>query len=457
MARRLIHRRAALRRHATLLLLVVGVAMLHGLAMEVMAGRLGETAPAMPPRIDVAYVRVLEPTAPPAVAARAAAAPPARARAGIALQPMAAASGPVARAEKPATGQAKVQTRTKAKRTETKARKRAGADTQRRASERPSSDRDIGAEQAEANQANGADRPGSRDSAHSADRTDSAETANAANDVSGSNGATGANPVEPAAAANVARDAEPRNEAGAVNGAPPASSAPSEIASAPTFVWPASTRVSYILTGNYRGPVQGDAQVEWVHDGARYQVHLDVTVGASFAPLITRRTTSDGELTPEGLAPRRYDQETKLLFHDRHRASLRFEQDAVVLADGRRQPRMPGIQDSASQFIQLSYLFTTQPGLLQVGRSVELPLALPRKLDRWTYDVADEELLWTSFGPLSTFHVKPRREPQPGGDLVAEAWFAPELRYLPVRIRIVQDADTYIDLLIARKPELAAP
>jgi hypothetical protein len=30
------------------------------------------------------------------------------------------------------------------------------------------------------------------------------------------------------------------------------------------------------------------------------------------------------------------------------------------------------------------------------------------------------------------------------------------MRYLPLRIRIHQDADTWVDLMIRRKPELAA-
>ena len=46
---------------------------------------------------------------------------------------------------------------------------------------------------------------------------------------------------------------------------------------------------------------------------------------------------------------------------------------------------------------------------------------------------------------------------QKSGDLVAEIWFAPALRYLPVRIRIEQDPQTFIDLVIARRPELAGP
>ena len=43
------------------------------------------------------------------------------------------------------------------------------------------------------------------------------------------------------------------------------------------------------------------------------------------------------------------------------------------------------------------------------------------------------------------------------GEWVVEMWFAPELRFLPVRLRIEQDATTYVELLIAKKPEMSGP
>jgi hypothetical protein len=113
------------------------------------------------------------------------------------------------------------------------------------------------------------------------------------------------------------------------------------------------------------------------------------------------------------------------------------------------------VQDTASQFVQLSWLFTLHPELLRTGAMVEVPLALPRSLDRWAYDVLEEEPVYTSFGPVMAFHLKPRRVSRPGSDLSAEIWFAPQLRYLPVRIRIQQDAETFIDLVLSRRPELA--
>ena len=42
----------------------------------------------------------------------------------------------------------------------------------------------------------------------------------------------------------------------------------------------------------------------------------------------------------------------------------------------------------------------------------------------------------------------PRRELPTRNALLAEMWFAPQLQYLPVRIRITQGNDNYIDLMV---------
>ena len=233
---------------------------------------------------------------------------------------------------------------------------------------------------------------------------------------------------------------------------------PASAASAAAFEWPASTRVSYILTGNYRGEVKGSAQVEWIKVGSRYQVHLDFIVGPTFAPVMQRRMTSDGEIGAEGLQPARYDEETKVMFGNWRRRSITFEPEAVLLPNGQRRARIAGVQDTASQFIQLTYLFSTNPELLKVGNTVDIPLALAHRVDIWTYDVVAEDTVHTSFGPLQTFHLKPRRPPGSSSNTLAvEIWFAPRMRYLPARLYVTQDAQTYADLVIDRLPEMAGP
>lgn len=258
----------------------------------------------------------------------------------------------------------------------------------------------------------------------------------------------------PAASAPTAvaqASAAPPPEA-AASAAPVAPVDPAAASADPLRDWPPSTQLDYELSGYYRGDVHGSARVLWLRQDRRYQVRLEVVIGPGFAPLMTRRMTSDGEVGSRGLSPRRYDEETRLGFLAPRRSTVRFEDDAIVLAGGTRRVPLAGVQDSASQFVQLTWLFTLQPALLRRGNSVELPLALPRRLDLWTYDVLGEEDIDTPMGRLTAVHVKPRREPVAGEIMTAEAWFAPSLQYLPVRLLIRQSADVWADLRLKRLP-----
>jgi len=272
---------------------------------------------------------------------------------------------------------------------------------------------------------------------------------------------------EPNASNALARASEPADSAPAPStsvaaaapapGAPslPAAAAPSAPA-APAFDWPPSTRLSYNLVGDYRGPVQGKARVEWLRSGNRYQVHLDVRVGADFAPLLSRRMSSDGLLTEDGLKPQRYDEETRVLLREVRRQTILFEPERIVLPRGGVQPPVAGVQDTASQFVQLTWMFTLQPQLLRPGQTVEVPLALARRVDRWVYDVVGEEVLDLPVGPIKAWYLKPRLQSKTNSDLSVETWFAPSLQYLPVRIRIRQDEASFIDLMLERLPQQAS-
>ncbi|MEY3251395.1 MAG: hypothetical protein RL227_368 [Pseudomonadota bacterium] len=231
---------------------------------------------------------------------------------------------------------------------------------------------------------------------------------------------------------------------------PPASAAAG--ADATTFDWPPSTRLSYLVVGDVQGPVEGQARVEWLRQGLRYQVHLDLSV----ALLASRRISSDGVITPAGLAPRRYDEETRIVLREPRRVAIDFGDELVRMADGRLLPRPEGVQDSASQFVQMTWLFNARPDLLQPGRSVSFPLALPRRIDSWTYDILASEPVATPAGLLPVVHVRPRREAG-GGDLTVEFWVAPSLQYLPVRLAIRQGRGISLDLLLERLPEQATP
>lgn len=261
-------------------------------------------------------------------------------------------------------------------------------------------------------------------------------------------------PVPPLAAASQPAlptvASAPTAAASAVAAATPASAA----SAAAAFDWPPSTRLTYAMTGNYRGEVQGSATVEWIRVGSRYQVHMEAIIGPSFAPILVRRASSEGELGDNGLMPQRFEGEQRVAFRSR-RWAMSFDAERVRLPEGREAPTLPGVQDEASLFVQLTWLFTTQPQELRAGRSIEVPLALPRRVEVWQYDVIGQETLQMPFGEVSTMHVKPRRLAR-SSDLTPQMWFAPGLQYLPVRILVQQDADTFIDLQLQRAPQQAA-
>ena len=264
--------------------------------------------------------------------------------------------------------------------------------------------------------------------------------------------ATAAPVPEPAPAAGAVTEQAPAPPSATTTATAPAPAASAaSAASAARFDWPPSTQLNYRLSGFYRGAIDGSARVEWLREGQRYQVRMATSIG----PVLSRHISSEGELTEAGLAPRRFDGEQKVLFRAARRWSLRFGPERIVLADGRDLATLPGVQDEASQFVQLTWLFTTRPDQLRVGQAIELPLIVGRTLDRWTYDVVAEELLHLPFGAVPTFHVKPRREAK-GGDMTAEIWFAPSLQTLPVRILVRQSQDSWVDLTLDSPPLQAA-
>jgi hypothetical protein len=248
----------------------------------------------------------------------------------------------------------------------------------------------------------------------------------------------------PAAAASASADARAASAAAAASASAPAGS---ELLYG--VVWPASTRLRYVLNGWYRGHVDGSAQVEWLRQGTRYQVHLEVSLGP-----VEVRMSSDGHITPAGLAPQRYEEETRLIIGRNRLRDVNFDADGVRLEGGRRVPSEAGVQDMASQFVQVIYLLSSQPALRQAGASVDFPLALPNRIDHWVYDIGPLAPLDTPAGVIEAIHLQPRRRAGTS-NLTVQMWLAPQLQLMPVRLRIDQEQDVWADMLLKAMPDQA--
>jgi len=241
------------------------------------------------------------------------------------------------------------------------------------------------------------------------------------------------------AASDAASAAAPDTAASAMPKLPP-----------PAFfdTWPSDTRLSYALTGNYRGALHGRAKVLWqrLFDGqqARYQADVQLDLGL----LLSMRLTSQGQITEQGLAPGVYEEQI-----GQRRRHARIDED-VQLNNGKRAPRPDGVQDTASQLIELAHRLATAQTPPAPGDTVPLWLARPNGVSQWVYDLLGEETVeLPRLGAVPALHLKPRRLNAPDGDansgaIHAEIWLAPSLQYLPVRILLTRGADTSVDLLV---------
>ena len=240
--------------------------------------------------------------------------------------------------------------------------------------------------------------------------------------------------VEPPPAPSPPLEAAPETQA-------VAQPAPPEPAAPPAIAWPGDTRLNYRLSGQFRsGPLFGDAKVLWQREGSRYQVKVEVDVTL----WLHWTMTSQGELGPAGLLPHLYEEERR-----GKRRSVRVENGLVLYEGGRSQPQPAGVQDTASQFIELGQRFTQGTAPLEVGRTVDVWLARPGGVDLWTYDVVGiEPLALDKLGTVAAYHLKPRAIANARGNITAEIWYAPSLQYLPVRIRINTGEADYLDLAV---------
>jgi len=216
----------------------------------------------------------------------------------------------------------------------------------------------------------------------------------------------------------------------------------------PVDSWPPDTRVQYRMTGNYRGPIAGTAQVQWQRESDRYQIQIAIRLAVFFSMSMT----SQGRVLPDQLWPERYEELTV----NKTLRQLSLDRNELVFSGDRRMPRPAGVQDTASQFVELSHRFSQAPQSLVAGSSVKLWLARPGGADPWTYDVSGPESLQTDqFGPIETLHLTPRPLAVPRGPITAEFWFAPSLQYLPVHIKIHLDSDTWLDLQMTQIDQAA--
>lgn len=197
---------------------------------------------------------------------------------------------------------------------------------------------------------------------------------------------------------------------------------------------PGSALVKYKVEAN-RFPFGANGELLWQQDGQAYKARLSFSAFGQ-----TRMQTSQGQITPEGLAPIR--------FADKYRsevaAHFNREQGQVTFsANTPNAPLLAGAQDRLSVILQLAALIAEKPGQFTPATTVTIQVVGARDADTWLFTVGEEETLSLAGGEQRA--LKLVRNPRLAFDQKVELWLGTQLDYLPVRLKITEANGDFID------------
>jgi hypothetical protein len=205
----------------------------------------------------------------------------------------------------------------------------------------------------------------------------------------------------------------------------------------PQVVIPGSQRLKYSIYGEMRRMAyHASGELLWAHDGQEYDARMEV--GAFL--LGTRVQQSKGRVTPEGLQPQRFSDQSRrerMVELDHAQAEARFSEGTPAA------PLLNGAQDQLSVFMQLASQLAANPQRYPRGTELTLQIVGIKSADTWHFVVNGEETLNLPGGEQAT--LKFTRLKKDSADLGVEIWLAPALGWLPARIRLTQESGDYID------------
>jgi hypothetical protein len=216
-----------------------------------------------------------------------------------------------------------------------------------------------------------------------------------------------------------------------------ATAKPAESLEIRNVVIAAPMRLKYDVRGEIKGfPYFANGELLWTHDGVNYAAKLEI----SHFILGSRSQTSKGTLTPVGLEPIRFGDKV------RSEVAAHFERAKGKVSFSSNAPDVPlqaGAQDQLSLFMQMGAMIAGEPGRFVPGTLVPFQAIGPRSSEWWVFKIGETEWLKLPAGDFRA--IKITRDANGEFDPRGEVWLAPELGYLPVRIRLIQANGDFVE------------
>lgn len=209
---------------------------------------------------------------------------------------------------------------------------------------------------------------------------------------------------------------------------------------------PGPVKLVYKVEAN-RFPYSLNGELLWTQTGNDYLASLSF---GAFGQ--ARIQTSRGQIGQHGLAPER--------FSDKFRSEVaaHFNRDQAKITFSANTPDAPllsGAQDRLSVLIQLAALVASAPDRYDAGTTLTIQTIGPRDAGLWLFTVGQLEVLTLPGGTVQG--LKLTRNSRQLYDQQVDIWLAPQLGYLPARIRITETNGDYIDQKWASSEPASTP
>jgi len=203
------------------------------------------------------------------------------------------------------------------------------------------------------------------------------------------------------------------------------------------YVYPKSVRLKYDISGESKGfPYSANAELLWIKSAKTYEARMEI----SHFLLGSKVQTSSGLLTPRGLEPARYTSK----FRGEEVAHFEREKNTVTFsAKTPDAPLLAGAQDRVSIYLQIASMVAGAPGKFPAGTKVPIQTIGDRSSESWIFTVGASEKLNLPGGEVTAIRLW--QDAVGENDAKAEVWLAPSMEYLPVRIRVTQGANEFVD------------
>jgi Protein of unknown function (DUF3108) len=210
---------------------------------------------------------------------------------------------------------------------------------------------------------------------------------------------------------------------------------------------PGSVRLAFAATAQQgTTPMQGVfGNLVWLQDGERYDAQLSLT----FLFKTIRSQHSNGVIGSTGIEPLRFSDKRKT------EVASHFVRDQKTVIFSNNSPSVPllaGAQDRLSVVMQLGALMAGDPPRYPPESVIAVQTVGPSDAEIWTFTVSGEERLTVPAGEF-TVRKLTRNPRQPFDDKI-ELWLAPELGYLPVRIKQTLANQDFVDLQLREQVPL---